>query len=112
MLTWSTSKDNVRLKEYWKLISVNAHIRIKNVATRCCSAAAACHLANARQHFSGWRRSGPMATSRCRFRGHSAPWQHCQPSLPPEAPLGAADIAHDAANVMTDPLVTTWSPRQ
>ena len=42
--------------------------------------------------FTGWRRSGPMATSRW---GHRSPSQP-RPAFPAETPFDAARIAHDA----------------
>jgi hypothetical protein len=49
----------------------------------------------------GWRRSGPLATSRSRCWGHSYP----QPPFPAETPFDAAGIAHCAGDMLSDALV-------
>jgi hypothetical protein len=43
----------------------------------------------------------------------SLPWQQCQvpTSRPGEVPLAAADIAHDATDMLADPLVESQLPR-
>jgi hypothetical protein len=42
-----------------------------------------------------------------------APWERsqAQPLLPAEAPLDAADIAHDGDDALADPLAKNWLPR-
>ena len=57
--------------------------------------------------FTGWRRSGPMATSRSRRGAHSQP----QPPFPAETPFDATSIAHDAGDMLADALVEHGLPR-